>query len=179
MKNSGKLQLGCGHEVLEDFVNLDSSALPGVDIVHDLNKRPWPFADNQFEYILIRHVLEHLPDTPRVMEEIWRIAKPGAVISLRVPYWNAEDFITDPTHIMAFNQYTFEFFDVDKPRFKTREYYTTAKFRIIKKDYFVRILGRYLRVKSRLINWMLERLAHFLCNIIQVMEFELKVVKDG
>ncbi|MBI4571568.1 MAG: hypothetical protein HY723_06420, partial [Chloroflexi bacterium] len=31
-----RLNVGCGDDLLPDYVNLDMAALPGVDVVHDL-----------------------------------------------------------------------------------------------------------------------------------------------
>ena len=46
-----KLNIGCGKKILNGYINLDVVKLPGVDIVHDLNKYPWPFKDNYFDEI--------------------------------------------------------------------------------------------------------------------------------
>src|SRR5436190_17862449 len=132
---SPKLHLGCGRDIRAGYVNVDSAALPGVDVVHDLSRFPWPFADAEAEELILQHVLEHLPDTIRVMEEIWRISAPGARVVIRVPYWNASDFITDPTHIRPFNEHTFDFFDPSHPRCQERSYYSAARFHIRRKTY--------------------------------------------
>ncbi len=171
------LHLGCGHVILDDHVNVDCAPLPGVDIVHDLAKMPWPFPDNQFKKILLNHVLEHLPNTIAVMDELWRISKSGAQVNVNVPYWNASDYITDPTHIRPFNEHTFDFFDPDHFRCKERPYYARARFRPGRRAYHVRVFGRYYRFSSAPARFVLETLAHFFCNIIQVMEFELIAVK--
>jgi len=42
MKKSTKLNIGCGKDIKEDYVNLDSVKLPEVDVVHNLDKYPWP-----------------------------------------------------------------------------------------------------------------------------------------
>lgn len=172
-----KLHLGCGHEILPDHINVDSVKLPGVDVVHDLRSMPWPLEAHRFESILIKHVLEHLPDTIKVMEEIWRVSAPGAVVTIRVPYWNADDFITDPTHIKAFNQFTFDFFDPRHPRCQERPYYSTARFHVSKIRFFVKILGRYIQLDSALFCGVAACLARHFSNVIQVMEIELKAVK--
>jgi hypothetical protein len=52
MKN--KLNLGCGTDIMPGHVNMDKLRLPGVNIVHDLNKFPYPFKDNQFDTVFCR-----------------------------------------------------------------------------------------------------------------------------
>ena len=46
-----KLNLGCGRDIREGYVNLDKAGLDGVDVVHDLNVFPYPFEDNEFDEI--------------------------------------------------------------------------------------------------------------------------------
>jgi hypothetical protein len=83
------------------------------------------------------NVLEHLPETIKTVEELHRIAAPGAKVTIRVPYWNSPDMITDPTHKANFNQHTFEYFDPAQRHCLERPYYSTARFRIQKIDYFI------------------------------------------
>ncbi len=172
-----KYHLGCGNDIREGFVNVDSVKLPGVDLVVDLAKFPWPFGEGEAQEIVLQHVLEHLPDTIKVMEEIWRVSAPGAKVTIRVPYWNASDFITDPTHIRPFNEHTFDFFDPTHPRCQERHYYSKARFKIKRKTYFIRFFGRYFSAASTLIQHVLEAFAYHSCNVIQVMEFELEAIK--
>jgi ubiquinone/menaquinone biosynthesis C-methylase UbiE len=36
-----------------------------------------PFEDNQYDVILCNHVLEHIPDDTKAMQELYRVLKPG------------------------------------------------------------------------------------------------------
>lgn len=67
-----KLNLGCGKQPLESYVNIDSRELPGVNIVADLANLP--FELETVSEIRIRHVLEHLPqeDSRQRMLPLWR-----------------------------------------------------------------------------------------------------------
>ncbi|MHB8580439.1 MAG: class I SAM-dependent methyltransferase [Ignavibacteriaceae bacterium] len=136
-KDSNKLHLGCGHIIKEGWINHDIAPLPGVDIVHDLRIFPWPFEDRQFEEIYADNVLEHLHDTVKTMEEIYRITKLGAKIFIGVPFWNSFEAWGDPTHERLFSEEIFEFFDPTTWRGKQRVYYTNAKFKIEKIVYCV------------------------------------------
>src|SRR5688500_1781806 len=143
-----RLNLGCGSDIRPGHVNLDVAALPGVDVVHDLASLPYPFPDDRFEHITAFNILEHLPDTIGVLEELWRISRQGGELHVRVPYWNSLDGVTDPTHVRWFNQYTFQFFDPTNPRCQRRSYYTKARFRIAEESFFVRVPGRYVRLRN-------------------------------
>lgn len=174
-----KLNIGCGNEILKDYVNLDIVQLPGVDIVHDLNKFPWPFEDNRFEEIRMINVLEHLSDTVKTMEEIWRIAKHGCRVIIRVPYWNCWQSIGDPTHKGQFHQTSFDFFDPGKKNCKDRPYYTHARFKISKVYYWFPIIppGRGWIKIGGFLKPIFSFLATYLNNIIWAIEFELITLK--
>lgn len=60
-KNQGiKLDIGCGANKQPGFVGMDIRALPGVDIVHNLEKYPWPLPDESVSLVTASHVLEHI-----------------------------------------------------------------------------------------------------------------------
>lgn len=44
-----------------------------------------PFEDASFDWILCNHVLEHIPDDTKAMQELYRILKPGGVAILQIP----------------------------------------------------------------------------------------------
>lgn len=83
-----KLNLGCGNNTHEGYINLDFLEGPGVDRVHDLNTFPYPFEDNSFDEIRASHVLEHLTaDWYLIMNELYRILKPTGHIKIMVPHF--------------------------------------------------------------------------------------------
>ena len=83
-----KLNLGCGIDYREGFVNADFHSHLKVDVEYDLNQLPYPFADDEFDYILASHVLEHLDKPFWVMRELHRILKPGGVLHVKVPHFS-------------------------------------------------------------------------------------------
>lgn len=176
--NFTKLNLGCGIDIRYDYLNLDIASLPGVDVIYDLETIPYPFGDNMFEEILAIDVLEHLSNTIKVLEELWRISRSGARLIIRVPYWNSIDAITDPTHKKLFNEFTFEFFDPTRRRCQKRFYYSKARFLIDKECFCVYILGwGYAKTENRFIKKVLSSAAHFLCNVVRALEYHFIVIK--
>jgi ubiquinone/menaquinone biosynthesis C-methylase UbiE len=108
-----RLNVGCGTDVRAGWINLDSSELPGVDIVANLDdcgRTPLPLADDSIEEFYCSHVLEHLRDALGFMQELHRIAKPGAVATIRVPYGSSDDADEDPTHVRRLFLYSFSYF---------------------------------------------------------------------
>jgi SAM-dependent methyltransferase len=104
-----KLNLGSGSDIKEGWVNLNIVHVPGVDVVHDIEKLPLPFADNSFDEILAQDILEHVQYLP-VLKDLYRILKPGGSLHIRVPHFTSRNNFTDPTHIRYFSISTFDYF---------------------------------------------------------------------
>jgi SAM-dependent methyltransferase len=67
-----------------------------------------PFADGAFDVVIIKHIVEHLPDPEKAVAELGRVTAPGGVLILATPNldsllkpWKGEKWIgyQDPTHI--------------------------------------------------------------------------------
>ncbi|MCR4285721.1 MAG: class I SAM-dependent methyltransferase [Candidatus Kaiserbacteria bacterium] len=117
-----KLNLGCGTDIMEGWVNLDIASLPGVDVVHNIEDLPLPLADNSFDEILCNDILEHV-DYPPVLKEMVRILTPGGVIHIRSPHFSSRNNYVDPTHKSRFSVETFHFFVRGMHAWKKRQYY--------------------------------------------------------
>lgn len=149
-----KLNLGCGTDIRKGWVNLDRSPLPGVDLVHDLNKLPLPFKDGEFEFVLCKDVLEHLDYIPLMME-LYRITAPGGIIEIQVPHFTSRINFIDPTHRKRFSIMTFQFF-VNESVFRDRNYYFPVHFERIVESRIVFEKGRGFL----LYNYILEPLVN-------------------
>lgn len=104
-----RLNFGCGLDIKEGYVNLDKSRTKGIDVVHDLDKYPWPFPGNYFDEVYGRDSIEHLKDLFKAMQEIHRISKNGATVRLIVPYWHSSGAFY-PNHHSFFNTDSMKFF---------------------------------------------------------------------
>lgn len=105
-----KLNLGCGEKIIQGYLNIDIVPLHGVDIVHDLNKIPYPFKDNEFEEIYADNILEHLTNFPRIMQELHRILKENGRVIIKVPHFTSHDAWAHPQHTRPFAYDSFDFF---------------------------------------------------------------------
>lgn len=164
-----KLNLGCGRDIRAGYVNVDMVKLPGVDRAFDFNKFPYPFKDGAFEEVLISHVLEHLDDAVKAMEEVHRICRNGAIVRVLVPYFNHHNAFEDPQHRHFFTLGSFDYYTEN---FKLN-FYTKARFRILSKRLKPSWLGRLVPFKSLFLN-MLAMIFGELAEEIQV---ELQAVK--
>ncbi|MDP2751494.1 MAG: tetratricopeptide repeat protein [Rhodocyclaceae bacterium] len=103
MSHKIRLNLGCGAKKREGWVNVDAAPSCQPDVVCDLEKTPWPWADDAVEAVELIHVLEHLGQSPSVflsiMKELWRVCCDGASVHIVVPHPRSDFFLGDPTHV--------------------------------------------------------------------------------
>lgn len=115
-KSSIKLDIGCGdNKPGPDWVGLDIRKLPGVDIVQDVEKFPWPLPDECVSLALASHLVEHIEPHGgtfiNFMDEVWRIMKPGGEFMIATPYAGSPGYWQDPTHCNPCNEATWYYFD--------------------------------------------------------------------
>ncbi len=108
-----KLDLGCGPNKQKDFLGIDTRALPGVDIVHDLEKFPWPLPDSCAQFVVMCHFWEHISPkvTMQFMAELHRVCRDNAQVAISAPYGVEYRFVQDPTHINPSNDATWTYWD--------------------------------------------------------------------
>jgi len=108
---STKLNVGCGRNILPGWINLDGTPGPGVDVVLDIETlKRFPFEDATFDELLLSHVLEHIRNVYPLMSELYRVAKPNALMTIRVPYGSSDDAWEDQTHVRAYFLQSFGYF---------------------------------------------------------------------
>jgi len=109
-----------------------------------------PFEDNSFDVILCNHVLEHIPDDTKALQELYRILKPNGWAVLQIPQdykrevTFEDDSITDPKErAKIFGQYDhvrvygMDFFDkLESIGFEVDPVEYTRQFSENEKDYY-------------------------------------------
>jgi glycosyltransferase involved in cell wall biosynthesis/predicted SAM-dependent methyltransferase len=100
-----RLNLGCGLDYKEGWINADLDKNVKADLYFDIRKK-FPLKDSQYNYILIQDLLEHLTkeDGRRFLEECWRILAPGGKIEIRIPnvFQIFKQFKKDPEVLIKF-----------------------------------------------------------------------------
>jgi len=81
-----RLNLGCGHIPLAGYLNVDRRALPGVDIVAEVDDLP--FGPAEVDEILSSHLLEHFPQEQlnrELLPYLIGLLRPGGEFRAVVP----------------------------------------------------------------------------------------------
>lgn len=115
-----RLNIGCGRNYLNGYVNLDISPLVSPDVVCDITDY-MPFRENAFDEILCENVLTQImyPDTfVQVMNDLWKICRPTGEILIRVP--NAEHICAwqDPMDCRRFTDKSFTYMEFSHRRYE-------------------------------------------------------------
>lgn len=95
-----KLDLGAGTKKQEGFIGVDVRLFPGVDVVCDLGKDPWPWQDDTVDEVYCSHMAEHLtaPERIHFANELGRVMKKGAKAQIITPNWASCRAYGDLTH---------------------------------------------------------------------------------
>lgn len=99
MKKSIKLNIGCGENKLEGFVNIDVEPRVKPDLVHDVVTTRLPFKENSVDIVHCIHNIEHieLKHWHNVLADFWRVLKPKGKLYLAYPEFEicAKYFVTN------------------------------------------------------------------------------------
>lgn len=93
------INIGSGYKRFPGYVNVDSDKHCNPDFVCNLEVDRLPFEDNTVDRVIAHHILEHLGEGYfHLLQELYRVCKPNAIIDIRVPYHTHEIYHADPTH---------------------------------------------------------------------------------
>lgn len=133
-----RLNVGCGRDIREGWVNIDGADLPGIDFTVDLDDcaaTPLPLPEDHFQEMEMIHVLEHLRYPLPLMQELWRVSAPGGRLFVKVPHAGHDDAWVDPTHVRALTPHTFTYFA--QPKYVDMDYGYTGDWRVGRCDLIV------------------------------------------
>jgi SAM-dependent methyltransferase len=85
-----------------------------------------PFDDNSFDIIFCNHVLEHIEDDKKAMQELYRVLKPGGMGIFQIP----QDYSREKTY---------EDFTLKSPSERAQHFGQYDHVRVYGKDYFDRL----------------------------------------
>ncbi len=172
------LDVGCGVNKQPGAIGLDRNPDSRADVLADLDRYPYPFRDNAFDGLVAIHVIEHVGDVIRAMEEFHRLVRAGGWVRIETPHYTDFSSFCDPTHRWHLNSYSFRYFGEDHGGFG---YYSRCRFREISVRVRLLALWRWLGFE-----FLVNRVPrfrkfweHYLCFVVRgkVMTFEFEVLK--
>lgn len=126
-----KLNLGCGTDIQEGFVNVDRWTDEGVTYA-DFDSVNWRYdithEEDVCEYALVAHTIEHLQRPLVFMDGLYRLMQPGGVVEIRVPYGSSDDAFEDPTHVRQYFHGSWGYFS--QPFYWRADYGYRGDFRV-------------------------------------------------
>lgn len=179
-----RLNIGSGRRRLPGFVNVDKNPNAGdVDVIHELDTLPWPFANDSAGEVVMDHVLEHLDDTIAVIQEVYRICADQAQVQIRVPHFSCN--WSHPGHRRAIGVGLFDHFDQ-----RHDEHYGQCRFEVERlRLHWTRPryrLSWWRRMFAAPIDWaanrnprLCQRLWCYWVGGFEEIEFHVRVVKDA
>ena len=169
------LDVGCGIKKRAGAIGIDRNLSSNADVICDLDRFPYPLADDSFDELYAIHVIEHVSDVIRTMEEFHRLVRKGGRIRIETPHYTDYSSFCDPTHKSHLNSYSFRYFGENAGGFG---YYSSVRFRERKVEVKLLQLWRMLGFE-----WLVNHVPrfrkfweHYLCFVIRgkVMNFEFE-----
>ena len=169
------LDVGCGINKYPGSIGIDRIAASRADVLVDVDHLPYPFRDRSFDQVRAVHVIEHVDDVIRTMEEFHRLLRVGGSVYIATPHYTDFSSFCDPTHKWHLNSYSFRYFGEDHAGFG---YYSGCRFRERKVRLRLLALWRYLGFEWLVNHWPRFRRfwEHYLCFVVRgkAIEFELE-----
>jgi len=156
---AGALPLKANPE--DEIITIDHDSRCSPTVLHDLCQFPYPFKDNEFDLIYASHILEHLKDLVKVMEELWRITKPNGRIIIKSPHFSSVHAWLSPDHKRVFSINSFDLFEKSDYWKSGGEHFGDCEYKVIKKEL------RYCRlpmVSPNPLKTFFAKLLNFLAN---------------
>lgn len=104
------LLLCAGAEKLEHFTNVNHVKVSDDDVVHPIEKMPWPFADNTVLKINIGAYLCQVRDLDTFMRECWRVLVQHGTLLVKVPYYTSEKYWSNRRNVTPITDETLGYY---------------------------------------------------------------------
>jgi predicted SAM-dependent methyltransferase len=108
-KGNTILNLGCGEDYIEGWVNIDGNPTVDCDLILNLDDKNvmLPFDTDSVDSIMCLHILEHIHELQALKREMLRVLRPDGALMVIVPDYRSLDAWGDDTHCRAFSVHSF------------------------------------------------------------------------
>lgn len=161
-----KLNFGCGEDIMEGWDNIDVQKGLKITKSFDFDRFPYPIKEDTYDYVYSRSVLEHLEEPDKVLNELWRICKPNAIIEIIVPYYNNKSAFGDFNHLHYFSEQCFLDYIKEHNVVDKKKRYDIESLELVPTK-----VGKFIPRIMR------KKLALFLGGIISYIHIKIKVKK--
>jgi SAM-dependent methyltransferase len=169
-----KINFGCGDKVRPDFVGVDRYACAAAQVLCDLD-RPLPFRDSSIEAAHLDNVIEHVADIARLMGELVRVSRQGAILTVITPHFSSLASWRDPTHRYHLSYFSMDHFEGKYLRQGLNGRLVVTRKRLSFGGGLLGLLGRFCFTLSP------EFYERKVCFVLRAstLYFELRVEKDA
>jgi SAM-dependent methyltransferase len=118
-----------------DYITADIES-PIADVKADICNLP--FKDNSFDVVFCNHVLEHISNDTKAMQELYRVLKPGGMGIFQIPQDTSREKTFEDHSITDKKERTVIFGQYDHVRVYGRDYFDTLRsigFKVDEVDY--------------------------------------------
>lgn len=165
-----KLNIGASQTYIPGFINID--ICNQADITLDLGVDKLPFETNSIDLIFSSHTLEHVQNYLFALSEIHRILKHGGRFLVGLPYVTLTEFhLINPYHLHNFNEFSFDFFDVNKLKGSASEDNQISFIKIFHRFHYI---GFFKFLPSPLRSWCRRHLF----NVVREIDYGLIAIKN-
>ncbi len=128
--NPRKIKIGCMDSRSDGYVHIDIDPATNPDITADCQNM-FMIKDNSVEEIVCEMVMEHIPDTLKVMKEFHRVLKPNGILKIVTVHALNVNLYSVPDHIKGFTYTTFNQFwqsgHLNYPKFRCKKRRITTR----------------------------------------------------
>ena len=172
------LDVGCGINKLAGALGIDRNPASRADVLCDLDRLPYPFRDSSFDRLQAIHVIEHVSDVIKTMEEFHRLLRAGGEAFIVTPHYTDFSSFCDPTHRWHPTSFSLRYFGDNHGGFG---YYSGARFEEVSVRVKLLALWRYLGFELAVnASTRFRRFwEYYLCYIVRgkAIEWRLRAVK--
>jgi len=104
------LDLGCGPNKYPGAIGADRLRQTSADVLCDFDSTPLPFANSSFDQVRASHLIEHVSDPIRLIEEMHRVTRAGGTLVIITPHCSDSSSYADPTHRTHWNSFSMRYF---------------------------------------------------------------------